>query len=158
MTKDVLISISGIQMAANEVESHDEEPIEILSAGNYYFKGGTHYMFFEEVAEGIPGVTKTQIRLNETSSIEVTKKGVSNMHMIFEKNKHHRCFYETPYGQLNLGIFTTEIAIEETEDNINIRADYALDVNHEPISECTIRINVKPRDSKEFSIRDKMDF
>ena len=158
MTKDVLISLSGIQMAVNEMESNDEEPIEILSAGNYYFKDGTHYMFFEEVAEGLPEVTKTQIRLNGTQSMEVTKLGASNMHMIFEKNKHNRCFYQTPYGQLNLGILTTEITIEETEYNINIRADYAIDVNHEPLSDCTIRINVKPRDSKEFSIRDKMNF
>lgn len=158
MTKEVLISISGIQMAANDMESNDDEPIETLSVGNYYFKDGTHYMFFEEVAEGVPGVTKTQIRLREEESLEVIKKGLSNVHMIFEKNKHNRCYYDTPFGQLNLGIFTTDIFVEEAEENINIRAEYALDVNHEPLSECTIRINVKPRDSKEFSISEKMTF
>ena len=158
MTKEVLISISGIQMAANDMENNDDEPIETLSAGNYYFKDGTHYMFFEEVAEGVPGVTKTQIRLHGNEFLEVIKRGISGVHMVFEKNKHNRCYYETPFGQLNLGIFTTEIFVEESEENINIRAEYALDVNHEPLSECTIRINVKPRDSKEFSISEKMTF
>ena len=62
MTKDVLINISGLHIGVNEVENEEEEPIEVLSAGTYYFKNGKHYVFFEEVAEGIPGVTKTQIR------------------------------------------------------------------------------------------------
>ncbi len=158
MTKDVLVSISGLQMAVNEMESNDDEPIEILSAGTYYFKDGIHYIFFEEVAEGLSGTTKTQIRLNGEDSLEVMKKGLSNMHMLFEKNRNNRCYYQTPYGQLNLGICTSEIVVDETEENINIRAEYALDVNYEPLAECTIRINVKPRDSKEFSIQDKMVF
>jgi hypothetical protein len=57
-----------------------------------------------------------------------------------------------------LGISTSEIALEESEDNINVKAEYALDVDYEPIADCSIRINVKPRGSKEFSIYDKMEF
>lgn len=158
MTKEVLVSISGLQMAVNTMESMDDEPIEIVSAGTYYFKDGKHYIFMEEVAEGIPGVTKTQIRINGKESLEVMKKGVTNMHMVFEKNKNNRCYYKTPLGQLNLGICTSKIVLEETENNINIRAEYAMDVNCEPLANCVIRINVKPRESKEFSIQDKMTF
>ncbi len=158
MTKEVLVRISGLQMAVNDAEDQGDEPIEIISAGTYFFKNGTHYLFFEEVAEGMQGVTKTQIRLKGAETLEVIKKGISNMHMVFEKNKNHRCFYKTPFGELNLGICTSQIAVDEAEENINIRADYALDVNYEPLAECTIRINVKPRDSKEFSIHDKMNF
>lgn len=158
MTKDVLVSVSGLQKAVNEMESYDEEPIEVLSAGTYYFKDGKHFIFFEEMAEGIPGVTKTQIRLNGKDSLEVRKKGIANVNMVFEKNKNNRCFYQTPFGQINLGIFTKEIKIEESEDNINIRADYNMDVDYEPLAECTIRINVKPKNSKDFSIHEKMTF
>ena len=140
------------------MESNDDGPIEVVSAGTYFFKDGKHYIFYEEMAEGIPGVTKTQIRINGKDSLEVRKSGISNVNMVFEKNKINRCFYHTPFGQLNLGIFTTEIVVEETEENINIRAEYAMDVNHEPLADCTIRINVKPRTSNEFSIQEKMDF
>lgn len=157
MTKEVLVSISGLQMAVDDMESNDE-PIEVLSAGNYFLKDGKHYVFFEEVAEGLQGITKTQIRINGKESIEVIKKGLSNMHMIFEKNKKNHCRYNTPFGQLNLGIFTTDIMIDETEENINIKAEYALDVNCEPLADCTIRINIKPRQAKDFSISEKMEF
>ncbi len=158
MTKEVLVSISGLQMAVGDMDDQGDEPIEIISAGTYFFKNGTHYLFFEEMAEGISGVTKTQIRLKGAETLEVIKKGLMNMHMVFEKNKNHRCFYRTPFGELNLGICTSQILVDESEKNINIRAEYALDVDCEPLAECTIRINVKPRESKEFSIYDKMNF
>ena len=158
MTKDVLVSVSGLQSAVNEMENYDEEPIEVLSAGTYYFKDGKHFVFYEEVAEGVPGVTKTQIRLSGSESLEVRKKGISNVNMVFEKNKNNRCFYQTPFGQLNLGIFTKDIWVEESEDNLNIRAEYIMDVDYEPLAECTIRINVKSKESKDFSIHEKMTF
>ncbi len=158
MTKEVLVRISGLQMAVNDMENQGDEPIEIISAGNYFFKNGTHYIFFEEVAEGIPGNTKTQIKLRGKETLEVIKKGISNMHMVFERNKNNRCFYKTPFGELNLGICTSQIVVDEAEDNINIRVNYALDVNYEPLADCTIRINIKPRESSDFSIREQMDF
>jgi uncharacterized beta-barrel protein YwiB (DUF1934 family) len=157
MTKDVLVNISGLQMAVDDLGNEDG-PIEIITPGTYYFKDGNHYIFMEEVAEGIPGVTKTQIRVKGKDSLEVIKKGISNTHMIFEKNKTNRCYYNTPFGQLNLGIATSSIVIEESEDNINIRAEYSLDVNFDPLAECTIRINIKPQGAKDFSFHDTMEF
>ena len=152
MTKDVLVSISGLQMAVNDVESNDDGPIEILSAGTYFFKDGTHYIFFEEVVEGVPQVTKTQIRIKGTESLEVIKKGITNTHMIFEHKKNNRCYYRTPYGQLNLGIYTGKISVDETEESIEVKAEYVLDVDYEPLAECNIRVHIMPRGSKSFSI------
>ena len=158
MTKDVLVSISGLQMAVNDTENSDEEPIEVLSSGTYYFKNGKHYVFFEEVAEGMPGVTKTQIKWKGAELLEVSKKGLSNVHMIFEKNRKNRCYYDTPFGQLNLGIFMTEMMVDEKEEEILLRAEYSLDVSYEPLAECTIRIRICPKDAKDFSLNDKMTF
>lgn len=158
MTKDVLVSVSGLQAAVNEMENYDEEPIEVISAGTYYFKDGKHFIFYEEVAEGIPGVTKTQIRLGGNEFLEVRKKGIANVNMVFEKNKNNRCIYQTPFGQFNLGIFTKEIWVEESEDNLNIRAEYVMDVDYEPLAECVIRINVRSKESEAFSIHEKMTF
>ena len=158
MTKDVLVSISGLQTAVNDMESNNDEPIEVFSAGTYYFKNGKHYVFFEEIAEGMQGVTKTQIKWKDTEVIEVTKKGLSNTHMLFEKNKKNRCYYDTPFGKLNLGIFMSDMMVKVEEDEILVRAEYFLDVNYEPLADCTIRIRICPRDSKKFSLKDSMEF
>lgn len=158
MTKDVLITISGMQADLKEMEASNEEPIEVVSPGNYFFKNGKHYLLFEEVAEGFQGVTKTQIKLQGEECMEVMRRGISNTHMIFDVKRKNQSYYETPYGQLNLGLFTRNIMLDETEDNINIKVEYLLDVNYEALAECTIRINVKPRNSKKFSLNDKMEF
>ena len=57
MTKDVLISISGLQMDVLE-EEKEYEPIEVVAPANYFLKNGKHYILFDEVTEGIPGITK----------------------------------------------------------------------------------------------------
>ena len=82
MTKDVLINISGLQVDVNEMENNDE-PIETISTGNYFFKNGKHYLLFEEVSEGVPGVTKTQIKIKGEDSLEVLKRGVSNACLLY---------------------------------------------------------------------------
>ena len=155
MTKDVLVNISGMQMTINDVENDDDEPIEVLSPGTYYYKNGKHYVFFEEVAEGMQGVTKTQIKWKDSELLEVSKKGLSNVHMIFEKNKKNRCYYDTPFGRLNLGIFMTDMLVDEKENFIHIQAEYSLDVNCEPLADCSIQIHICPKDSREFSLSEK---
>ena len=47
MTKDVLISISGLQFA----EGENSEPVEVITSGSYYKKNGKHYILYDEVAE-----------------------------------------------------------------------------------------------------------
>ena len=151
MTKDVLISISGLQMDVLE-EEKEYEP------ANYFLKNGKHYILFDEVTEGIPGITKNRIKITGEDALEVMKSGVSNVHMVFEKNKKNLTYYQTPYGQLLIGIHTKEMEVEVSEDNINVKVGYILDVNHEPLADCQIRINVKSKDAGDFQITKNMDF
>lgn len=157
MTKDVLISISGLQMDVLE-EEKEYESIEVVAPANYFLKNGKHYILFDEVTEGIPGITKNRIKITGEDALEVMKSGVSNVHMVFEKNKKNLTYYQTPYGQLLIGIHTKEMEVEVSEDNINVKVGYILDVNHEPLADCQIRINVKSKDAGDFQITKNMDF
>ena len=58
MTKDVLISISGLQFAGGE----NSEPVEVITSGSYYKKNGRHYILYDEVAEDTAGTTQNQAR------------------------------------------------------------------------------------------------
>lgn len=158
MTKDVLVSIAGLHDDMQDENGGAGEVIEILNPGTYYQKDGKHYIFFEEQPEGSDDTVRTQIRIQDSSSVEVIKKGALGMNMLYENGKKNRGYYMTPYGRLNLGIYTTDIFVEDTGDNLNVRVDYIMDVDYEPVAECRIRINVKSRESKGFSIRETMDF
>ena len=147
MTKDVLVKISGLQFA----EDQDNGPVEIITTGNYYKKNGKHYILYDEVQEGFDGVTKSVIKVND-DFLDVTNKGVTNVHMLFEKNKKNMSYYNTPFGNLLVGINATDVKVNETEDNIDIKVDYKLEVNYEHLAECSISMNIMSKDTKDFRI------
>ena len=82
MTKDVLLSIKGLQIGENE----QNDTIEVISPGDYYFRNGRHFFMYEEVMEGQKESTRNMIKVRD-NYMELTKKGAVNVHMIFEKNK-----------------------------------------------------------------------
>ena len=55
MTKDVLVSISGmheeIVAVTPEVEDDENEAIEVVTPATYYLKNGKHYIVYEASAK-----------------------------------------------------------------------------------------------------------
>ena len=82
--------------------------------------------------------------------LEVSKKGLVNVHMVFEQGKKNMTYYTTPYGTLQMGISATNLELTESEENLQIKADYALDMNEEHVADCYLAIQVQPRDCKDF--------
>ena len=71
---------------------------------------------------------------------------------VFEKNKKNQTFYKTPYGQMLIGVNTRHLQVDFEEDKIAVQIDYELDVNHEPMADCKIRMNIVSKDSGKFSV------
>lgn len=149
MTKDVLLTISGLQFAAQGEE--ELEPVEVITAGDYYKKNGKHYILYDEVMEGFEGSTRNVIKVTD-DSLDITKKGVSNVHMIFEKNKKNVSYYYTPFGSILVGIDAKSVAINETDENIDIKVEYNLEVNYEHLADCSITMNIKSKEARDFSL------
>lgn len=137
MTKDVIVSVSGLQFAGED----DGQPVEVITVGDYYKKNGKHYVMYEEQSEGFEGVTRNRIKLQE-NMLDITKKGITNVHMLFEKDKKNTTYYHTPFGSILLGIDTRQIRIEEKEHKLEVIVDYALEMNYEHLADCTIRIEI----------------
>ena len=142
MKKEVLISISGLQYELNS-----EEPVEVISVGEYYCRNGKHYIIYDEMQmeDNSHEVTKNTIKISE-NQVDIIKKGSSNVHMIFERNKKNVTFYNTPFGDLLIGTHTTSIKQSESEEEILVGLQYALDINSNHISDCDITIRITPRD------------
>ena len=82
MTKDILVSISGLQVSP-EMES---DTVEVISPGEYYYRNDKHFVVYEEAIDGKTETVKNMVKLSK-DCVEVTKKGPARIHMIFEKNK-----------------------------------------------------------------------
>ena len=143
MKQDVLVSVSGLQY---EVDA--EEAVEVISTGKYHKIDEKHYISYEETIasdeddEG--GITKNLLKIS-SDFVEVCKKGYSNVTMVFETGKKTMTYYNTPFGKLLIGIYTTSIHIEESEDELIVNIYYSLDMNYEHVSDCTITIKVIDR-------------
>lgn len=148
MTKDVLISVKGLQLLSDNDQA---EPIEVVTVGEYYFRNGHHYVKYDEVQEGFQGNTINYIKAAD-HAMEVRKKGISNVHMVFEEAKKNVTYYQTPFGNMQMGISATKVICSETEKNIDIHVDYALEMNDEHVADCFIQVNIKPMGSPEFHL------
>lgn len=156
MTKDVLVSISGkhIDIIDNPARGYEtgDDSIEVVTPANYYCKNGKHYIIYDEVLEGMAGTIRNRIKITGTDSVEIMKSGVSSSHMKFEKNKKNQTYYRTPYGQMLVGVNTRNMEVCVDEDRINVRVDYELDVNHEPLADCRIKMDIVSKNDPGFTV------
>ncbi|MCI9594295.1 MAG: DUF1934 domain-containing protein [Lachnospiraceae bacterium] len=139
MTKDVLITISGIQMSDG-----DNSDVEMITTGSYYMKNGKHYITYDEVLEGYEGTIRNLIKI-QPDSMDIIKSGLTHVHMTFEKNKKRLTCYATPMGDMMVGLNTKSILVSENEDSLKVMVEYSLDINYEHISECNIQVDIQSR-------------
>ena len=92
MTKEVLLSLRGLQFDAG---SADGDKIETITPAEYYKRNDSHYVVFDEVMEGFQESTRNIIKFKD-NSLDLTKKGLVNVHMIFEEKKKNMTNYATP--------------------------------------------------------------
>jgi len=150
VTDNVMIAITGLQFAGDS-----DEPVEVIMPAKYYKKGKKHYVLYEEYmtensfgyGESVPAgmaetdVTKNTVILSE-GIVEIIKSGSTNVHMVFEEGKKNVSSYHTPFGELIISTHTTGIKLSETENELDAKLYYGLDMNYSYISDCEIVIKV----------------
>lgn len=147
MTKDVLVTIQGLQFAAEE----EPDNLETVTRAEYYKKNNMHYVLYEEIPEGLPDVSKSILKF-DGNMMCLTKKGVVNAHLVFEENKKNITDYQTPYGDIFIGIDTKRIRMQEEDNRITIEIDYDLEVNYEHLADCNIKVDICSRSGEEDAV------
>lgn len=142
MEKEVLLALKGLQFAVDE---EGAQALETITPAEYFKRNDSHYVIYDEVMEGFDENTRNVIKFKD-SLVEVTKKGLMNVHMVFEEKKKNMTSYATPYGNILIGIDTADIKIEEAEDNISVNVEYTLEANYEHLADCKIEMNIRPRE------------
>lgn len=145
MTKEVMVSISGLQFADQD-DHEEQEAIEMVHIGEYYRRNGAHYILFDELFEGIPGPVKNVIKIRG-NCLEVQKRGPVTASLIFEEGRTQRSTYAVPYGSFLVDVCTIGVRITETEERLEATAAYALEINGAHCADCDIRVTVQPRET-----------
>ena len=136
MDKQVLITLTGRQWN----EEKNETVTEQSASGTFYKRNGSYYILYDERTEE-GGIVKNTIKLKGTL-LELTKKGAVNTCMVFEPGREHMTDYATPFGSLRLGVMTDSVELRESEEQMEITADYILTESKRIISHCKISIKI----------------
>ena len=142
MTKNVLVSIAGMHYGVDEANS-SEEPLEVITPATYYFRNNKHYILYDEVVEGMVGTTKNTIKIAGDNFFEMSKSGLTNSKLTFEKDRIYMTNYQTPFGEMVVGVHTKAMSVDVQEENIHVNIVYSLDIDNEPFSDCEIIVNIK---------------
>lgn len=137
MTKEVMVTIFGLQMS-------EEESIEVVHVGEYYERNGSRYVLFDELYEGIAVPIKNVIKIRE-DRLEVRKSGPVTVNMIFEEGKSQRGTYAVPFGSFLVEIFTTSVHLEESEERLEATASYMLEINGARYADCDVTVTIESR-------------
>ena len=144
MTKEVIVSLQGLQ----NVEQEEGEPIETISSGTYAWEEGRHLVQYEEVDEEDQEITNVTLVFEE-NHVEIIKQGMSNVQMVFDTMQKTTSCYKTPYGDLMVGIDTTDISIKEVDDVIDVVLKYTLDMNYNHVADCKVAIKIAAKELEE---------
>lgn len=146
MDKNVLIHVRGLQM----MEPDDDPGNPLRSWCPASIISGTETIISDTRRSGGEFRAYGELHKNIPTGMEVRKKGLVNMHMVFEPGKKNMTYYTTPYGTLQLGIAATGMDLKETEDGIDMTVDYSLDMNEQHVADCCLSVRAQSADSSDF--------
>ena len=133
MDKEVLIHVRGLQTMDADGE---QEPLEIVVPGQYYFRNGSHYLRYEEVMEDFAEPTVNYIKNFPEGNGGPQERCGQCSYGFFEQGKKNMTYYTTPYGTIEMGIAATNLNLQESDGGLDMKVDYALDMNQEHVADC----------------------
>lgn len=141
-TTDVKVTVRGNHWTEDE----DADDIEVISMGKMYKKDGFICVSYDEVTEacdnGVAEATINTVRFND-DQVEIIKKGPAASHMIFVPGRCTYTYYSTPFGELEVSIYTKELKKEISENSFWIQLRYDLEMNQVSLSRSNVRIEVE---------------
>jgi len=139
MDRNIRLTISGLHVG----DSGDDN-IETIVNAQYFDKGRSRFVIYEEKKDGFREPVKSRIKFRD-GCLEITRQGTVNTNMVFEENRKNVTSYRMPYGDILLGIDTHSMELSESGKQILIKVNYSLEINGEHQADSYIVIKIENR-------------
>lgn len=134
-SNEVMISLTTIQ-----IQDGERVKTELMTKGTFLQSGSDFIISYEDTeATGFQGSTTTIKACGKI--IYITRQGTANTAISFEMSKKHFSHYETPFGSMQIGVYTQNI-INTIKENGQLYLKYSLDINANPLSDNEILIKL----------------
>lgn len=139
MQENYLISIKGSQNVDGEVGN-----VELTTLGSYVKRGTSRYIVYKEYAsDEVPFDRTSILKIDGSKSLTLMRRGKDSTRLILENGKRHLCQYDTGYGNLMIGVFTSRLDSDLNDAGGNLKVSYTLDINSALSSTNELSITVK---------------
>lgn len=133
-----------IKITDRHFQDGEEYEAELTTSGEFEITENGCRVVYTETDEELENCVTT-LDVEGARKISMTRAGKYNTEMIIEKDRRHSCFYQTPYGELMMGIFANNISNDMTENGGTLNFSYTIDFNNTPASENELVVSVLPR-------------
>ncbi|NLJ31602.1 MAG: DUF1934 domain-containing protein [Clostridiales bacterium] len=138
MQENYLISIKNRQKLEDETGE-----IEVTTLGSYVKKGDSRFIVYKEYDTENNAPAQTSVLKVEGDSKVTLMRGAGKTRLVLEKGKRHLCPYDTGYGCMMIGVFTSKVDSRLDDLGGKVEVNYTLDVNASLSSLNEILITVK---------------
>jgi len=139
MKEDYSITIKGRQ----DYGGDRPEEMCLSVAGSYREKDGVRFIVYKEYDDDDPTAYRTAMLKVEPDMVTMSRSG-SATRLILERGRRHLCLYETEFGSLMLGIFTSQLDVDLDNKGGTLEIQYTLDVDSSLSSLNRLHIEVAP--------------
>lgn len=123
------------------------EKSELTTTAEIYGTPDDYSIVYEEQSEELKGC-KTTVHVENSDCVTISRSGAYNTEMKMEKGRRNLCCYNTPVGQIMMGILTSSIRSEYIENEKTVLDfSYSLDFNNELLSKNRIKITAKYKEA-----------
>ena len=136
---DYNISITGRQLYTAE----DRGEVTLSTTGTYTQREGARFIAYKEYDEDDPKLAHTAVLKIEPGKVTMIRQG-SSTRLILEEGRRHLCLYDTGFGSMTVGVFTSELrqALDQTGGSLEIK--YTLDIDSNLSSRNELLVEVSP--------------
>lgn len=139
MNDKFFVSIKGMQEYEN---ADDNSDISLTTEAEFQKQDGVYFIDYQESEiTGLDG-TNTSIEIGN-NYVSLSRNGAVNSQMLFMKEKKTSSYYNTPYGNFMIGIYTDNLSIDIDDNGGKVCVDYYLDINNSKTSKNNFEINIR---------------
>ena len=106
-----------------------DDPIQMITSGLLFPGDAFSILRYQEVlsGEGDSGMSKSDVQMVlKKDQVTMNRIGEYANTMLFQKNRRYETVYRTPYGEMNMSVFSREVRWIQRDDGGSIHLRYDL--------------------------------
>jgi uncharacterized beta-barrel protein YwiB (DUF1934 family) len=132
-----------VKITSRQQYEEDTGEINLDTTGTYSERAGAQFIAYREYDPDNPKLSYTSVLKVEEDKMTMMRTGTSTR-LILEKGKRHLCLYDTGYGSLTVGVYTSDLHCRLDKAGGKLTVEYTLDIDSNLSSKNSLTVEIQP--------------